>query len=215
MYCDALPKPFRIYVDVEIVSLTHDHFLFPQRDRTALHYAAQFDSPCIVKRLISCGATVDIDEMWDKTPLWLAVCGNSGSCVDLLVGAGADPQHKRWMLEFSLFNTIIAVVTIWLLFSKLEGSPIDVAKERQKWHLLKTLQVADTGEFVRRHFSNFTVYLFWWVIFSVVTEVKLCPSNRNIPTFTPLRRKWRSSWRRWDIYETDSKVDLNVVGLLS
>ena len=88
--------------------------LLTQLGRTVVHWAAEYNSKSILDRLLlmsrqqcysacgspsprgpSCGSTVDIEDIWGRTPLfWAARCGHV-DCVDVLLVHGASPDHKR------------------------------------------------------------------------------------------------------------------------
>ena len=81
---------------------------------TVFHFAAKFNSNTILDRLLlevqgqqcgsangspspretSCGSTVDIEDIFGRTPLsWAALHGHV-DCVDVLLVHGANPDHK-------------------------------------------------------------------------------------------------------------------------
>lgn len=80
------------------------HFPFLQFGRKAIRHAAWYHRPSVVNRLVSCGATVDTGDSEGKSPLWWAACGGSMDCVDILLRAGASPNHGRCLLERVPFN---------------------------------------------------------------------------------------------------------------
>jgi ankyrin repeat protein len=53
---------------------------------TALHYAAQFEQPHCVKRLVAAGAKTDIQDKWKQTPLIMAVCNKDTASFRELIG---------------------------------------------------------------------------------------------------------------------------------
>lgn len=60
-----------------------------------MHCAAINNHTSIVKRLVRCGATVDVDNESNKTPLWYAAYNGYENCVRLLLMLGANPHRKR------------------------------------------------------------------------------------------------------------------------
>ena len=76
--------------------------LFSQNGWTVVHYAALWNSKTILDRLLlmgPCGThwqlTVDIEDNFGQTPLWLAANYGRVDCVDVLLVHGANPDHKR------------------------------------------------------------------------------------------------------------------------
>ena len=62
---------------------------------TAIHYAAMNNHVTIVERLLCCSVLVDINDDYDRTPLWWAARIGDVCCVDVLLKHGASPQHER------------------------------------------------------------------------------------------------------------------------
>jgi len=64
---------------------------------TALHLAAFFGHPAVVKHLLDEGVDVDpvADNPTQVRPLHSAVAGGHGAVVDLLLGAGADVEARQ------------------------------------------------------------------------------------------------------------------------
>ena len=46
-------------------------------------------------RETSLRSTVDIEDVFGRTPLWLAASNGHVDCVDVLLVHGASPDHKR------------------------------------------------------------------------------------------------------------------------
>ncbi|XP_062522419.1 ankyrin repeat, SAM and basic leucine zipper domain-containing protein 1-like isoform X2 [Corticium candelabrum] len=87
---------------------------------TAIHHAAMNNHVTIVDSLVSCSVPVDINDNGGCTPLWWAACNGDVCCVDVLLKLGASPLHE----------------------SKLEGSPLEIAKEKGHSDVVEMMEEA-------------------------------------------------------------------------
>ena len=62
---------------------------------TALHYAADADSPELVRLLIGAGAMVDARDVTGATPLWRACNAGRLAAARELLASGADPNARN------------------------------------------------------------------------------------------------------------------------
>ncbi|HEY3655274.1 MAG TPA: ankyrin repeat domain-containing protein [Steroidobacteraceae bacterium] len=64
---------------------------------TALHFAAQIQSPEVTLLLLDAGASTELRDSYGNTPLWKATmtARGSGEVIALLRRAGADPYAKN------------------------------------------------------------------------------------------------------------------------
>ncbi|KAI4191412.1 MAG: hypothetical protein L6R41_000063 [Letrouitia leprolyta] len=64
------------------------------RDRTALHFALEFQSSRVVKLLVAKGASIEVVDDWGETPLLKAVMSKSLDQVALLISRGASLEAQ-------------------------------------------------------------------------------------------------------------------------
>ena len=76
------------------------------------------------------GLTVDIEDNAGCTPLWLAACFGSVDCVDVLLVHGANPDHRRWCIQYpsvSKLDHCMLMSCLSYCHSKNKGTPRDIA----------------------------------------------------------------------------------------
>lgn len=64
------------------------------KGRTYLHYACDYGQKEIINYLLSKGANINIEDIYNITPLLAAIWENHVSCVELLVKKGANTKVK-------------------------------------------------------------------------------------------------------------------------
>ncbi|KAL6721453.1 hypothetical protein ACLMJK_000556 [Lecanora helva] len=98
-----------------ILSSSHDHNLGSAMfGQYGLHIAASQGCVQIVDQLVKAGAVVDVRDLHDRTPLFLAALNGHEHCCLLLLAAGADPNsrdsHGHTLLERAALGGHLLVV---------------------------------------------------------------------------------------------------------
>ncbi|CAL4169351.1 unnamed protein product, partial [Meganyctiphanes norvegica] len=135
------------FINKALASGTDIHWENPDHlDRTALHVAAEYNHPAVVRRLIAAGGYKDQLDNINFTPLFSAAQGGSTDAVRILIDEGADvniPKYGNYTaIHDAAHNNHIDIVQLLLMNDATPHSiemALEVARGRENDEVAKII----------------------------------------------------------------------------